>query len=160
MAQSGQPRVGYCYWASVTVCIGQVLGRRRRPFRLFKFTDLQPTLGPVSALYQANCHFYHGTQFSKQKSQSRAHGRHITGPFVTFTTENHSGSEKSRFRHSIGPLLCQKQVLAARVWVRIARQMHTGVIIPETARYWQPIFSKFLKMLGQCWAVSNFALGM
>ena len=32
-------------------------------FRLFKFTDLQPKLGPVSALYQADCHFYYGIQF-------------------------------------------------------------------------------------------------
>ena len=29
-------------------------------FRLFKFTGLQPKLGPVSALYQADCHFYYG----------------------------------------------------------------------------------------------------
>ena len=66
MVQSRQPRVGHCYWASVTVCIGQVLDRRRRPFRLFKLTDLQPKLGPVSALYQkhywAMCYFYHGKQ--------------------------------------------------------------------------------------------------
>ena len=34
-------------------------------FRLFKFTDLQPELGPVSALYQADCHFYYGIQFWK-----------------------------------------------------------------------------------------------
>ena len=32
-------------------------------FRLFKFTDLQPKLGPVSALYQVGCHFYYGIQF-------------------------------------------------------------------------------------------------
>ena len=34
-------------------------------FRLFKFTDLQQKLGPVSALYQADCHFYYGIQFWK-----------------------------------------------------------------------------------------------
>ena len=34
-------------------------------FRLFKFTDLQPKLSPVSALYQADCHFYYGIQFWK-----------------------------------------------------------------------------------------------
>ena len=28
--------------------------------RLFKFTDLQPKLGPESALYQDDCHFYYG----------------------------------------------------------------------------------------------------
>ena len=28
-------------------------------FRLFKFTDLQPKLGPVLALYKADCHFYY-----------------------------------------------------------------------------------------------------
>ena len=38
-------------------------------------------------------------------------------------------------------------------------KVYTGVIIPAAARYWQPIFGKFLAMLGQCWAVSNFALG-
>ena len=27
--------------------------------RLFKFTDLQPKFGPVSTLYQADCHFYY-----------------------------------------------------------------------------------------------------
>ena len=31
--------------------------------RLFEFTDLQPKLGPVSALYQDDCHFYYGIQF-------------------------------------------------------------------------------------------------
>ena len=75
--------------------------------RLFKYTDLQPKLGPVSA-----------------------------------------------------PVRSLKQVLAARVWARIGGQLHTGVIIPATARYWQPIFGKLLAILGQYWAVSNFAHGM
>ena len=80
--------------------------------RLFKLTELQLKLGPVST--------------------------------------NHSGSEKTRVRNSIGPFLCRKQVLAARVCARIGRQVYTGVIIPATARYWQPIFDIFLAMLGQC----------
>ena len=33
--------------------------------RLFRCTDFQPTIGPVSALYQADCHFYYGIQFRK-----------------------------------------------------------------------------------------------
>ena len=86
-------------------------------------------------------------------------GRYITGPCVTFTTAKHSGSEKTRVWHSIGPLLCRKQVLAVRVWARIDRQVYTGVIIPAMTQYWQPNFGKFLAMLGQCWAVSNFARG-
>ena len=49
---------------------------------------------------------------------------------------------------SISPLLCRKQLLAARVWVRIGRQMHTLVIISAVARYWQPIFGNILPMLG------------
>ena len=61
---------------------------------------------------------------------------------------------------SIGPIPSRKHVLAARVWARIGRQVHTGVIIPAMARYWQLIFGKFSPMLGQCWAVSNFALGL
>ena len=105
-------------------------------YRQFKFTDLQPKLGPVSALYQADCHF------------------------VIFTVENHSASEKIRVWHNIGPLLCRKQVLAARVRARIGCQVHTGVIISTMARYWQPIFGKIFPMPGQCWAVSNFALGL
>ena len=28
--------------------------------RLFKLIDLQPKLGPLSALYQADCHSYYG----------------------------------------------------------------------------------------------------
>ena len=32
-------------------------------FRLSKFTDHQPKLGPLSALYEADCHFYYGIQF-------------------------------------------------------------------------------------------------
>ena len=31
-------------------------------FRMFKFTDLQLKLGPVSALYQVDCNFYCGIQ--------------------------------------------------------------------------------------------------
>ena len=94
--------------------------------RLFKFTDLQTKLDLVSALYQAD-HFYYGIQFRKWKSQSPAHRRHITGPCVTFTTANHSGSEKNRDRHNIGPLLCRKQVLVARVWTKLGCQVHTRV---------------------------------
>ena len=41
--------------------------------RLFKFTDLHPKLGPVSALYQADCHFCYGIQFRNKNSQSTAH---------------------------------------------------------------------------------------
>ena len=74
--------------------------------RLFKFTDLLPKLGPVSALYQADCHFHYG------------------------------------------PFLCRKQVLVTRVWARIGRQMHTGVIITATARYWQPIFGNIFADAG------------
>ena len=40
------------------------------------------------------------------------------------------------------------QVLAARVWARIGRQVHTGVIIPATARYWQPIFGNIVANAG------------
>ena len=47
-------------------------------YQLFKFTDFQPKLGPILALYQADCHFYYDIQFRKLKSQSPAHGRHIT----------------------------------------------------------------------------------
>ena len=97
-----------------------------------------------------------------------------TKPIVIFTMASSSESrrarvglingtllayvKRTRVRHSIGPLLCRKQVLAARVWARTGRQVNTGGIIPATARYWQPIFGKFFSMLGQCWAVSNFAL--
>ena len=85
--------------------------------RLFKFTDLQPKFGPVSALYQDDCYFSCGIQFRNYKSQSPAHGRHITGPCVTFITEKHN-------------------------------QLHTEVIIPETARYWQPIFGNIFADAG------------
>ena len=34
-------------------------------FRLLEFIDLQPKFGPVSALYQADCHFYYVIQFRK-----------------------------------------------------------------------------------------------
>ena len=41
-------------------------------FRLFKFTELQPKLGPVSALYQADSHFYQGKPSWKWENQSSA----------------------------------------------------------------------------------------
>ena len=34
-------------------------------FRFFKLTDIQPKLGPVSALYQAGFYFYYDIQFRK-----------------------------------------------------------------------------------------------
>ena len=50
LAQSRQPRVGYFYWASVTVCIGQVLGRRRRPLSTVWIyrpsAETWPSIGP------------------------------------------------------------------------------------------------------------------
>ena len=36
----------------------------------------------------------------------------------------------------------------ARVWARIGSQVHTGVIIPEMARYWQPIFGNIFADAG------------
>ena len=66
----------------------------------------------------------------------------------------------TRVRHRIGPLLCLKQVLSARVWARIGCQVHTEVIIPATARdIGNRSPATLLPMLGQCWAVYNFALG-
>ena len=55
---------------------------------------------------------------------------------------------KTFFSHSNGRMLCRKQVLAARVWTRICRKVHTGLIIPATARYWQPIFSNIFADAG------------
>ena len=89
-------------------------------------------------------------------SRNLAQYRPYTKPIVTFTMASSSGSRRARvwpmdgtllghvsllplktkLRHSIGPLLCQKQVLAARVWARIGLQMHTGVIITAMTRYW------------------------
>ena len=40
------------------------------------------------------------------------------------------------------------QVLATRVWARIGRKVHTGVIFPATARYWQPIFGNIFAEAG------------
>ena len=48
-------------------------------------------------------------------------------------------------------MLCRtlaEQVLAARVWAGIGRKVHTEVIIPATARYWQPIFGKIFANAG------------
>ena len=72
--------------------------------------------------------------------------RPYTKPIVTFTMASSSKSRKARVQPMngtlLGPLLCRKQVLATRVCARIGCQMHTEVIIPETAQYWQPIFGK------------------
>ena len=40
--------------------------------KLFKFTDLQSKLGPASALYQADYHFYYGKPFWKWRNQISA----------------------------------------------------------------------------------------
>ena len=90
---------------------------------------------------------------------SVAHGRHITGPCVTFTTANHSGSKKTKVRHSIGPLLCRKQVLAAELGPELAAKC-----IPELSFGQRPDIGNrssatILPMLGQGWAGFNFALG-
>ena len=90
-------------------------------------TQYWPCIKPIVTFTMASS--------SESRSQSPAHGRHITGACVTFTTANLSGSEKTRSRHSIGPLLYPKQVLAVRVWARIGRQVHSEIIIPATARY-------------------------
>ena len=74
-------------------------------YRLFKFTDLQPKLGPVFALYQVDCNFYYGIQFRKYL---------LTGQ-----------SSAYRINHS-----------------------SNGTILATV-----------LPMLGQCWTISNFALG-
>ena len=137
---------------------------------------IRNNIGPISAaksrlLLLGQCHCLHRSSTGPTTadffdclniptfSRNLAQYRPYTKPIVIFTMASSSDSRRARVGHNIGPLLCRKQVLAARVWARIGRQVHTGVIIPATAQYWQPIFSKFLAMLGQCWAVSNFALG-
>ena len=83
-----------------------------------------------------------------------------TKPIVIFTMASSSENRRARVRPMDGTLLGYVSLLPRqRVWARIGRQVNTGVIIPATARYWQPIFGKFLAILRQCWAVSNFALG-
>ena len=83
-------------------------------------------------------------------SRNLAHYRPHTKPILTFTMASSSESRKVRVRTMdqhisetfLGPLLCRKQVFVARIWAKIGCQVHTGVIIPEMARYWQPIFGK------------------
>ena len=76
----------------------------------------------------------------------------IIGSKVCFTLAKHVLIGVARVRDHLS-------FLADRVWARIGHQVHTRVIIPATARYWQPIFGNIFPMLGQCWAVSNFELG-
>ena len=73
------------YWSNLDSQQSAIVVRTMSPFasvkcwandgglcRLFKFTDFQVKLGPVSALYQADCHFYHGKPFWKWENQSSA----------------------------------------------------------------------------------------
>ena len=107
MAQSRQPRVGYCYWASVAVCIGQVLGRWRRPLSTVQIyrssAETGPSTGPIPSLlllllwhpvskveepesgpwtahYWAMCHFYRSKPFWKWKNKSWTQHRPIAVP--------------------------------------------------------------------------------
>ena len=82
-------------------------------------------------------------------SQNLAQYRPYTKPIVTFTMQSSSESKRARVRYSNGPMLCRKQVLADRVWARIGRQVHTKVIIPATARYWQ---NRSSEHFCRCWA--------
>ena len=51
-------------------------------------------------------------------------------------------------------------------WARIGRQVHTGIIIPTTARHWQPIFGNIFSDAGpvlgriqsRCWEVPRWFL--
>ena len=128
----------------------------------------QSSAGPTTAAFVECLNL---PTFSRNLAQYRPY----TKPFVTFTLasisessrsrvrpmvgtllghvsllprKNYSESEGTRARHSIGPLLCRKQVLITRDWSRIGRQVHTEVIIPATARYWQPIFGNIFADIG------------
>ena len=121
-------------------------------------------------------------------SRNLAQHRPYTMPIVSFTIASSSESRRARVGLMDGTLLGNVSLLLRQTilemkkpefgttlarfcaenkcWrpefgpeLAIGCQVHTGVIILATARYWQPIFGKFLAMLGQCWAVSNFALG-
>ena len=96
--------------------------------RLFQLTDLQPKLGPVLALYQADCHFYCGIQFrnvSLLPRQTILEGR------------KQSSAEQWANAMPIFAMVKVKHgpVLAVKIWARIDRQVHTGVIIPATSQY-------------------------
>ena len=113
LAQSRQPTVGYCYWASVAVCIGQVLGQRRS--------------------FYVDC--LNLPTFSQNLAQYRPYNK----PIVTFTMAC----------SSVGPLLCQKQVLAGILELPFQQRHDIGNWSSAT----------FFPILGQCWTVSTFALG-
>ena len=70
------------YWQFIRPNVQPVLAA-------YKFVNLPPMLGPATALYWANCHFYDGEPCFTKISQSLAQWWHISEPSVTFITGNH-----------------------------------------------------------------------
>ena len=157
-AQSREPTVGYCYWASVADCIGQLLGQRRR---LIDYSNL-PT-------------------FSRNLAQYRPY----TKPIDTFTMASNSENRRVRVQLMDGTLLGHVSFLPRQTILKVRKPEFGTALVSCCAenKCWRPEFGPelaakciselsfqkrhdignrssvtFLPMLGQCWAVSNFAL--
>ena len=101
--------------------------------RLFKFTDLQTKLGPVSALYQIDYHFYHGKPFCKMRKPEFG------------TALARCCAENKCWRPQFGP------ELSAKCISELSFQKRHNIGNRSSAT--------ILPMLGKCWAVSSFAPG-
>ena len=116
MAQSRHPTVGYCYWVSVAVCIGQVLGRRRR---------LLSTCLNIPI-------------FSRNLAQHRPY----TKPIVTFIIASSSKSRRARVRATDGTLLCHVSLLPRETILEV-RKPDFGTALARCCvknKCWRPEF--------------------
>ena len=127
--------------------IGLVLAANWRLLLLGQFCRLRrSSAGPTTAAF---VYCLNLSTFSRNLAQYRPYIK----PIVTFTMASSYESRRARFRPMDGTLLGHVSLLPRQtiLGVRIRRQVHD--IDNRSSETSLPI-------LGQCWAVSNFALGM
>ena len=129
-------------------------------WRLFNFNDLRPKLGPVSALYHTDYHFYYGIQLRKQKSRVWPMDGTLLGHVLLLPRQTILAVRKPEFDTASArccvEIKCWRPEFGPELAVKCLKEL--------SFQQWHDIGNRslatYLPLLGQCWAVYNFTLGI
>ena len=127
--------------------------------RLFKFTDLQPKLGPASALYQTDCHFNYEIQFRNRRSRVQPMDGRLLGHVSLLPRQTILEVRKPEFGTALARCCAENKCWQPEFRPELATKCVPELSFQQRHDIANRSSAIFLPMLGQCWAVSHFPLG-
>ena len=127
--------------------------------RLFKFTDLQPKLGPVSALYQTDCHFNYEIQFRNRRSRVQPMDDTLLGHMSILPRQIILEVRKPEFGTTSARCCAENKCWKPDFRPGLATKCIPKSSFQQRSNIGNRPSATFSPMLGQCWAVSNFGIG-